>query len=74
MGTYKLNQLRKKLGENEIKPKDEASLRNIEMQLVNNYINGYTEKLSLHKDVDDGGNPKKVQLDKDHFENFVNLT
>lgn len=34
--------------------------------LVNSYINGYTDKLSLAKDIVNG-NVKNIALDKAHF-------
>lgn len=43
------------------------------MQLVNNYINGYVEKLSLTQQVNEDGVPKTISLDKENFSKIAEL-
>ena len=73
MGSYKLEMIR---GNNNKKEVFEtpADLVQKQITLVDEYINGYSEKLSLQRDTNEDGAPKKVRLDKVHFERFVHLS
>lgn len=44
MGLYKLSEVRSQTLEC---PQNEKQMRSLQMSLVNNYLNGYTSKLSL---------------------------
>jgi hypothetical protein len=68
---YKLNELRSTIPGDAF-PKDEKMIRILHSNLVNNYINGYTDKLSLAKEVIDG-KTKKIALDKANFLQFAKL-
>ena len=47
MGQYKLNEMRSKTYKSNIKGLDEQGRRNLHMSLINDYLNGYSGKLSL---------------------------
>lgn len=47
MGQYKLNDLRQKTYKENIKGLDDQGRRNLQMSLINDYLSGYSGKLSL---------------------------
>lgn len=63
MGQYKLNEMRSKTYKSNIKGLDERGRRNLQMSLINDYLNGYSGKLSL-QNGSAGDKNQKIKLDK----------
>lgn len=47
MGMYKLDNIRSHVSKDKLAGLNESGMRNLQMTLLNNYLNGYTDRLSL---------------------------
>jgi hypothetical protein len=66
MGMYKLEKIRSEVPQSKLQGLDELGVRALQMQLIGDYLNGYTGKMSLMNGKP--GQTKKIKIDKEEFD------